>query len=396
MVRDRVSRRRFDVLSAASKWIGKHPDAVCLATVVHAGAARGEGFVIGIGIVGCNYGRTVLVPAFRADPRCEVLALAGTDAARAADLARSANIARGLGDWRELVEDKAVAAVAIAVPPDRQPEIACHALALGKPVFAEKPLAADLAGARSMLAAARASRRPTAIDFNFPELAAFVQAKDALQNGTIGRLRHLVVTWNVENAAVRLRLDSWKTRADGGGGLLGNFVSHCFHYLEWFCGPIAALSARIFPMPDAKAECSITLALAFASGAGGSLQMSCASFLGSGHRIEFYGDDGTIALANPTADYFRGFDLRQGRRGEPALARVALSEDELSDQCSDSRIRPVTRLVRRFLDACEQGGEPAPGFAEGYRVQCLIDTARRAHASGRFIELAAPEAGDSP
>ena len=38
--------------------------------------------VIGVGIVGCNYGRTVLLPAFRADPRCEVVALAGTDAAR--------------------------------------------------------------------------------------------------------------------------------------------------------------------------------------------------------------------------------------------------------------------------------------------------------------------------
>ena len=37
--------------------------------------------MIGVGIVGCNYGRTVLIPAFRQDPRCEVVALAGTDAA---------------------------------------------------------------------------------------------------------------------------------------------------------------------------------------------------------------------------------------------------------------------------------------------------------------------------
>ena len=36
--------------------------------------------VIRVGIVGCNYGRTVLLPAFRAEARCEVVALAGTDA----------------------------------------------------------------------------------------------------------------------------------------------------------------------------------------------------------------------------------------------------------------------------------------------------------------------------
>ena len=78
--------------------------------------------------------------------------------ARTAELARAANVARGFGDWRALIDDRAVAAVAVAVPPDLQPEIARRALDLGKPVFVEKPLAADLAGAQAMLDAARAER----------------------------------------------------------------------------------------------------------------------------------------------------------------------------------------------------------------------------------------------
>jgi len=137
--------------------------------------------VIRVGIVGSNYGRTVLLPAFRTEPRCEVVALAGTDAARTAELARAAQVARGLGDWRVLVEDRAVEAVAIAVPPDQQPEVARHALALGKPVFAEKPLAADLAGAQTMLDAARRSGKPTIIDFNFAELPSWRRAKSMLE-----------------------------------------------------------------------------------------------------------------------------------------------------------------------------------------------------------------------
>src|SRR6266511_4267069 len=99
-----------------------------------AASGRGNLIVIRVGIVGCNYGRTVLLPAFRTEARCEVVALAGTDAARTAELARAANVARGLGDWRALVEDRAIEAVAIAVPPDRQPEVARRALDLGKPV----------------------------------------------------------------------------------------------------------------------------------------------------------------------------------------------------------------------------------------------------------------------
>jgi predicted dehydrogenase len=359
------------------------------------GSDHGDGVVIGVGIVGCNYGRTVLLPAFRTDPRCEVVALAGSDAARTAELARATNVARGLGDWRMLVDDRTVAAVAIAVPPDLQPEIARHALDLGKPVFVEKPLAADVAGAQAMLAAAHKSRQPTIIDFNFPELPSWRRAKAMLDGGEVGRLRHLVVTWNVENRATRLRLESWKTRGHGGGGLLGNFVCHCLHYLEWFCGPISGLSARIFPLPDRDAESSIALALAFASGAGGSLQMSCASFLGSGHRLEFYGDDGALVLANPTADYFRGFELKHARRDKDALQAVAV-EDFGAEEVSDPRVVPVARLVRRFIDACEHGGSPSPGFAEGYRVQCLIDAARRAHSSGRWTDVAPPGAEGRP
>jgi predicted dehydrogenase len=346
--------------------------------------------VIRVGIVGSNYGRTVLLPAFRTEARCEVVALAGTDAARTAELARAADVARGVGDWRALVEDRAVEAVAIAVPPDRQAEVARRALELGKPVFAEKPLAADLAGAQAMLESARSSGKPTIVDFNFAELPSWRRAKSMLDEGAVGRLRHAVVTWNVENKAIRLRLESWKTRSDGGGGLLGNFVSHCFYYLEWLCGPIVGLGGRVFPLPERNAESSIALALAFASGAGGSLQMSCASLLGSGHRIELYGDDGTLVLANPTDDYFRGFELKHGRRGDVALNTVEV-EDADADQRADSRIAPVSRLVRRFIDACETGGAAAPGFTEGYRVQCLIDAARRAHASGRWIEVAAGE-----
>jgi predicted dehydrogenase len=346
--------------------------------------------VIRVGIVGCNYGRTVLLPAFRTDPRCEVVALAGSDAMRTAQLARDANVPRGLGDWRTLVDDPSIDAVAIAVPPDLQPDVAIRALDRGKRVFVEKPLATDPARARTVLEHARVAGRPGMIDFNFPELATWQRSRAILAAGEIGRLRHVVVTWNVENQATRQRLKSWKTSGDDGGGLLGNFVSHCFYYLEWLCGPIAGLTGRRFALPDTEQDCSIALALAFASGAGGSLQMSCASFLGSGHRLEFYGEDGTLVLANPTTDYFRGFDLKFAQRSDAVLRRIDVTDYE-GGASVDSRILPVSRLVSRFLDACEGAEGRGPGLAEGYRVQQLIDAAQRAHATGRWIEVAPQE-----
>ncbi len=166
--------------------------------------------MIGVGIVGCNYGRTVLIPAFRDDPRCEVIALAGTDAERTAEFARAANVACGLGNWRALVEQDDVAVVAIAVPPDLQPAIAQYALELGKPVFLEKPLAANVTDAKMIVESARRSGCPTLIDFNFPELPSWRRAKAILDAGEIGRLQAVVATWNFEHHATRWGLRTGK------------------------------------------------------------------------------------------------------------------------------------------------------------------------------------------
>ena len=344
--------------------------------------------MIRLGIVGSNYGRTVQLPAFRADPRCEVIALAGSNATRTAELARADGIPKAYGNWRALVEDKDVQAVAIATLPSLQAQIAIRALELGKPVFAEKPLASDLGAAAAMLRQAAASAKPTMIDFNFHQIMTWQRAKSMLDADAIGTLRHIAVHWHVESRAIQMRMRSWKTVGDDGGGVLGNFISHCFHYLEWFCGPIVGLSARVSGLPDDKElETTVAMAMQLAAGPLISLSMSCASFHGAGHRIEFFGEDGTLVLHNPGADYMRGFELLYAKRSATAVERIP-AQDPVDAKYPDGRIAPVSRLARMFFDAIETGTTVSPGFAEGYRVQLLIDAARRSHQRGKWVDVA--------
>jgi predicted dehydrogenase len=351
---------------------------------------------IRLGIVGSNYGLNVQLPAFRHDPRCSVVALAGSDEARTRTRAAEAGIGKAYGDWRALVDDRDIDAVAIAVPPALQAEVACAALRAGKAVFAEKPMAAALDGARAMLDDARASGRPTMIDFNFHQIAAWQRAKAMLDDGAIGALRHVAVHWHVENYSVQKRLRNWKTGSDAGGGVLGNFVSHCFHYLEWFGGPLTRLSARLGGLPgDDDLQTTAVMALDFESRAVASLSMSCASYRGGGHRVEFYGEDGTLKLVNTTSDYMRGFELLHARRSAEALAMVAVDDPLDAQYPNDGRIAPVARLGTLFFDAIESGGTARPGFAEGFRVQQLIDAAQRSNRDGVTIDVAGASPGMS-
>ena len=192
-------------------------------------------------------------------------------------------------------------------------------------------MAADLAGAAAMLR--QAGALPTMIDFNFTEVMAWRKAKALLDDGAIGRLRHVAVNWNVENVSTRLRLKNWKTERRRRRRRARQFRQPLAALSRMVLRADRGLSARLSGLPDDPSfETNVDARLAFRSGAAGSFAMSCASYLGSGHRLEFYGEDGTLVLDNPTTDYMRGFTLSHARRPAAALAPVAIEDDPLDRQ----------------------------------------------------------------
>ena len=352
------------------------------------------GETIRVGVIGCGYGAQVLVPAFRADPRAVIVAIAATSQVKAEKTAAELGIPRAFADWQELLSSETVDAVVVAVPPAAQSAIATMAMTRGLPVFAEKPLALSVAEARGLAQLASESRLANMIDFNFREIDVIRTAHGILASGALGELRHVTVAWHVESYANRAGIENWKTDQIAGGGALTNFVSHCLDYLEWLLGPVSGLYARLAGMPHDKRrnDTSVTMALQFGSGAAGSLTMSAAAYRGSGHRIEVYGEDGTMVIHNSSADYMRGFTLSLARRPDQQLIPVEVARSG-GDIWADGRVLPASRLAARFLD-WTAGATPAePSFAAGLRVQELIDAAQRSHIGGRWVELPIPAGG---
>jgi predicted dehydrogenase len=103
--------------------------------------------------------------------------------------------------------------------------------------------------------------------------------------------------------------------------------------------------------------------------------------------LEFYGEDGTLTLINDTADYMRGFQLSLAKRPASALTPLEVIDHVDLRFPSDGRIAPVSRLAAGFLDAIENGQPAQVGFAQGLRVQALLDTARRANNLGRWLDI---------
>jgi predicted dehydrogenase len=314
-----------------------------------------------IGVIGVGFGARVHVPAVRRDPRCVVAAVASRDAARAEAVAAALDIPVVHRDWRALIADPSIDAVSLAVPPADQPGIIIEAARTGKHVFCEKPVGASLDDAEHALDAARRAGIVHAIDFIFPEIAAWQRARDLLRGGVIGAPRRFSYVWRVQTVAARTRADSWKNRPDEGGGACGNFLPHVIFNLEWLLGRLVGLDSVPRDVdPASFCDCVAHLA----GGIEGSITVETDARVPEGHRLQLVGESGTLMLSNTSSDYAHGFELRVSTGG-----REEVLERDVCPADGDGRIGPVARIVRRFVDGILEGWPAAPNLEDGVRVQ---------------------------
>lgn len=344
---------------------------------------------IEIGLVGLGFGEKVLLPALRRVRGVRVAGIASAHPEKTRAAARRLGIPWAAQDWRELVDDPRISAIALAVPPSVQYAVARRAISLGKPVFCEKPLAVNRLRAEELARLAARKRIATAVDFEFPELDAWRRAKELLQIGSIGTLREMQVTWNVETYAVKHDLASWKTEPRSGGGALNNFVSHSFHYIEHFLGPVRRLSCRQVRARGLKRIQGETGASLWLETRQGVLITAAVATHAPGepeHRIVFIGNRGKLTLENRGRDYAANFGLTWEDGKKVTCLRVDSSgKNGGHRKLEDGRIEPVSRVIRRWAEAVRQKQICRPGFAEGARAQRLIEAARSSDRLGRPV-----------
>ncbi len=141
----------------------------------------------------------------------------------------------GTADWRTAVDRDDIDLVDICTPGDTHAEIAIAALAAGKHVLCEKPLANSVAEAELMVAAARSAPAAQAmVGFTYRRTPAVALARQLVADGTIGAVRQVraqyLQDWLAdENAPLTWRLD----KARAGSGALGDIGAHIIDAIEF-------------------------------------------------------------------------------------------------------------------------------------------------------------------
>lgn len=301
--------------------------------------------MIRVGLIGTGFGERVHGPAFRRHPEFSIT---------------SAVSPRDPSVWKKLVQSKEIDAVSIAVPPFLQPEIIAAALSAQKHVFCEKPLAANVKQTDLISTLLKKTNSAHVINFEFPEIAIWQQAKNLIQEGTVGRCKTVRVVWNTMGYKQIKDPSHWKYRRSQGGGFLLSYFSHTFYYLEWLMGPIARVKAVL----TMKGDLDISNRIEGVFENGVTVQIE-GSGVGSAplHRLEIEGDKNTLVLENKTMDYMKGFTLKVG-------SDIIKQPDENPE---DGRIAATAGTIGKFLTWIKTGNVQHPNLHDGLRVQNFLD-----------------------
>jgi predicted dehydrogenase len=167
--------------------------------------------------------------------------------------------ARRYRDIAELVSDESVDAVIVSTPSDSHRAIAEAALAAGKHVFVEKPLASTLEDAEAIAMAARRSGRVAQAGFCERFNPQYMEARRAVTTGAIGKIRSIRSS---RTAPLALGDPSWKL------GVLDTAV-HNLDLILWLKGemPLRVRSYGVRIDPDSPMPHAVTTVMEFADGA---------------------------------------------------------------------------------------------------------------------------------
>ena len=154
--------------------------------------------------------------------------------------ARNLGFARWSADWRAVVADPRVDVVDITAPNDVHCAIALAALAAGKPVYCEKPLANTAAETGKMAQAAATAGVPTLVGFNYLKNPAHPYARELIRSGALGDITLFRGTFDQDLQTNPDFPFTWRhERAVAGSGALGDMGSHTLAFAQYLIGEVA-------------------------------------------------------------------------------------------------------------------------------------------------------------
>ncbi|PWT99264.1 MAG: hypothetical protein C5B51_27575 [Terriglobia bacterium] len=322
------------------------------------------------------------------------LYLCGRDAGRTPALARRLKAAGFFLEWQSAVSDPRIRTILLALPHHLHRPVAEAAIAQGKHVFVEKPIAHNREDADAMIRAARQAGVVLAVGENVPFRPDIRLATSLLAEIGAGREVHTM-------AVNRTRPAGWRTQPNEmGGGVLIDFGVHHVRAVRILLGEPHRVYATAAPqtLTEMEGEDNATVLLE-GTGWHASIHVSWAADIGRHPEFLVIADGGSLKLW-PHGRYVDLYTNRPGWRSrlvshiKPWRLQQALRSPEAQRQRRTISGDPFgyQAELREFLQAAARGTADTTSAEQARRDLEVVQAAYQSMASGKPVDLRPPAA----
>ena len=379
---------------------------------------------IGVGLVGYKFmgrahsnGYRQVSHFFDVDPTPRMVAIAGRNEAAVSEAAAQLGWDGYETDYHALIERDDIGLIDVSTPGDSHYEVVMAALAAGKHVLCEKPLANSLDQAREMMNAAKSAGVINMINFNYRRVPAVVLARKLIAEGRIGEVRHFraiyLQDWILDPEFPLV----WRLKKElAGSGALGDIAAHIVDLSRYLLGEeIASVTGSLstfikerpvevtsgggaglvatggVEMGQVTVDDSAHFLAKFESGATGTYEVTrLAPGRRNHNQFEINGSKGTIVFdlerLNELEVYF--VDDAEDVQGFRKILVTDAAHPYVGNWWPGGHIigweHTFTHVVKDLMDGIKSGINPAPAFEDGFRCQAVLDAVERSSASGQW------------
>ncbi|MGO2746934.1 Gfo/Idh/MocA family protein [Microbacterium sp.] len=346
-------------------------------------------------------------------PRMTVLV--GRDAEKTAAAARAWGWDETSTDWREVIARDDIDLIDIVTPGDSHAEIAIAALAAGKHVLCEKPLANSVEEAEAMEQAAQdaAARGIRAmVGFTYRRVPAVTLMRDMIAAGRVGTIRQVRASYRQDWLADPESPMTWRLDKDrAGSGALGDIGAHIVDMTQFVTGQaLTQVSGVMETLVEERPVLAEAVGLGGTAGTdkgtvtvddvalftarleSGTLATFEATRFATGRKnaldLEISGDAGSLHWNLEDMNVLDFYDATRPA-AEQGFARILVTEPEhpyLSGWWPAGHMlgyeHGFSHQVKDLTEAIAAGAHPQPTFADGLRVQRVLDAVERSAHDG--------------
>jgi predicted dehydrogenase len=336
--------------------------------------------MLGVGVIGFGYWGPNLARCFAETEGCSLRSIADPSLAALARAGKRYPAAQCVSDWREVLYDPKIDAVAIATPVRTHHEIALAALRAGKHVLVEKPMTETSDEARSLIDEAARRDLILMVGHTFVYASAVQKMYELIKSGVLGQIYYY--------DSMRVNLGLFRKDVD----VIWDLAIHDLSILQYILGTTpSAVSANGVSHVRGSPENMAQVTLYFEEGmianlnvnwlapvkvrqvlVGGSRKMIVYNDVEPSEKIKVY-DRGVNLTDDPEEIYRMRVSYRLGDMWAPQL----------------STTEPMLAETIHFIESIQKRTAPLTDGRLGLSVVKILEAASRSmHQRGQPIELA--------